>query len=306
MSKMHIERSIDIDASVEKVFQVLNDFNQWAVWSPWLLMDEHPNVRVSKDAKFYEWEGKRTGSGKMQIISEEENKTVEIDLNFLKPWKSQADVRFEVAPNADGSKVTWFMDSGWPFYLFFMKKMMMAYVGADYERGLDMLKAYVETGTVPSKLEFKGESIYQGCNYVGIKTTCSIDDVGSRMESDFGKLMEYEANNSVAIAEGFSIYHKWDLVKNLVSYSCAIPVKEAPSDLPSTMVKGSIPMTRIYTIRHVGRYQHLGNAWATFYSMHRGKEIKVIKGIHPFEIYRNNPREVDEKDLITDVNFAIK
>ncbi|MEQ9231347.1 MAG: SRPBCC family protein, partial [Cyclobacteriaceae bacterium] len=70
MSKMHIERSIDIDAPVEKVFQVLNDFNQWAVWSPWLLIDEHPNVRVSEDAKFYEWEGKRTGSGKMQIISE--------------------------------------------------------------------------------------------------------------------------------------------------------------------------------------------------------------------------------------------
>ena len=38
----------------------------------------------------------------------------------------------------------------------------------------------------------------------------------------------------------------------------------------------------------------------------RGKEIKVRKGIHPFETYMNDPSTTEANDLITHINFAVK
>ncbi len=307
MPKMHISKSIVVDAPADKVFQTITDFKKWQPWSPWLITEPEAKVTVSDDSKSYEWTGKRTGEGNMKILNEEENKSVDIDLNFLKPWKSHADVRFELSENGDGTKVTWLMDSSLPFFLFFMKKMMLAFIGADYERGLDMLKAYVETGSVPSKLEFKGRSNFDGCDYVGIRTDVSLDDVAKQMEGDYGKIHEFAENNPDNIqGMPLTVYHKWDMVNNRVVYTAAIPVKQVQSDLPDGFTSGNIPATEIETVRHIGRYQHLGNAWSTLYSMQQAKEIKQNKKIDPFEIYRNNPRETAEADLITDVNFPLK
>lgn len=307
MPKMQIERSIVIDAPVDKVYNILNDFNQWIVWSPWLIMSPQAKVTVSEDAKSYEWDGERVGSGSMRILSEDVNKSIDYDLVFLKPWKSQANVRFILEHEEDTTKVTWTMDSGLPFFMFFMKKMMEAFVGADYERGLDMLKAYAENDEVPSKLDWKGTSSFNGCKYVGIHTQCSLDDVGERMKNDFGKIWEFAGKDEENLdGDALTIYHKWDLVKNKISYTSAVPVKEVPADIPSGFTKGEIPATEVYTLEHTGRYQHLGNAWSTLYAMNRAKEFKTKKGIHPFERYLNNPEDTPEKELITQVHFAVK
>ena len=69
---------------------------------------------------------------------------------------------------------------------------------------------------------------------------------------------------------------------------------------------GEIPATKVHTLRHVGSYVHLGNAWTTLYSMQRNKEFKSAKGIHPFETYVNMPGQVPDKDLITDIHFPVK
>ena len=61
-------------------------------------------------------------------------------------------------------------------------------IGMDYDRGLAMLKEYVETGEVSSDLEFKGASDFAGGKYVGIKTDTSIENIGTAMEGDFEKL----------------------------------------------------------------------------------------------------------------------
>jgi len=261
---------------------------------------------VADDARSYEWEGTRVGSGNMKILEEKENEYIDYDLNFIKPWKSQAKTNFTLSQEGDATKVTWVMDSSLPFFMFFMKGMMEAFVGADYERGLDMLKAYVEDNEVPSNLQFTGNKPFSGTNWVGIKTTCSIDEVGQKMEADFGKVKSLSEGKELADVQIASIYHKWDIPKNKVSYTACMFVKDPISDLPEGFVSGTIPEVSCYVLRHVGRYQHLGNAWSTLYSMHRNKEFKTIKGIHPFEIYVNDPQETPEKELVTDIYFPIK
>ena len=307
MPKMYISRSVDIQAPADKIYKIITDYNQWRAWSPWLISEPEAKVTVAEDTRSYEWLGTRTGQGNMKILKEEENKSVDMDLIFLKPWKSQADVGFDLSENGETTKVTWVMNSNLPFFLFFMKKMMVALITSDYDRGLSMLKAYAETGTVPSKLEFPGSGSFPGCKYVGIKTECTMEQMSDKMQADIGKLLEYMDTHSDKICgEMIGIYHKWDMVKGIVIYTMAIQVSETPSDVPSGIVTDEIPAVSTHTVRHIGRYQHLGNAWFTIYSKQQAKEFKPLKNVHPFEIYRNNPNEVAEEELITDVVFPVK
>ncbi len=307
MAKMNISKSIHINAKPEKVFPIISDFEHWSAWSPWLIMEENVKVDVEKDGKAYSWEGDRVGSGNMKVTAEKTNEVVECDLNFLKPWKSYAKVDLKLKEVNEGTEVTWTMDSSLPFFMFFMKKMMVAFVGMDYERGLRLLKDYVEDGEVHSKLNFKGNQMYHGCDYVGIKRSCSIDEMGKSMREDFTKLQQYfEDNNTEKGGNPLSIYHKWDMVNRKASYTAAIPCKSAPEKLANNMINGNIPKIAVHSIEHTGTYEHLGNAWSAQYSMQRSKTFKMNKKIDPFEVYKNDPSEVDAKELITEINFATK
>ena len=82
MPKTHVSKSITIDRSAEEIFSKLNDFNQWPQWSPWLICEPDARVEVAPDAKYYEWEGKRVGSGNMRIINEQPNDSIDYDLTF--------------------------------------------------------------------------------------------------------------------------------------------------------------------------------------------------------------------------------
>lgn len=307
MPKMHIDRSVVIDAPLEKVKSTVNDFHHWQPWSPWLISDPEAQVDVRADGKYYEWQGPRSGSGNMTVLKEAEHRT-DYDLTFLKPWKSKAKVAFKFVAQGDQStKVSWTMDSSLPFFMFFMAKSMTAFVSSDYDRGLNMLKDYIEAGSVPSKLVFKGESRFEGVKFVGIKRATSISDMDVKMSADFETIGKYaeEQGDNVA-APPMSIYHKWDMVKQAAEYSAVLPVQDVPSDLPSEMYSGSIPEGKIHTVQHIGAYRHLGNAWTTMYMLQRAKEFKPLKHVHPFETYENAPGEVPDEELITNVNFMVK
>lgn len=307
MPKMSIKRSVQVNAPVDKVFNVLNDFNSWTAWSPWLIMDPNAKVTVRDDAKYYEWEGERVGSGNMAITREKENESIDYDLLFLKPWKSKAKVSFYTKANGDQTEVMWTMDSSLPFFMFWMKRMMEAFVGMDYERGLNLLKDYVEHGEIKSKLNFKGETNYAGSQYIGINRTCKKEELGAQMSADFGKLSEYMHDKKDNISGNtFSIYAKWDMVKNLITYTLGIPVKEVPSDLPEGMMSGSIPSTQVYELHHTGSYAHIANAWSTLNNMARGKAFKWNKKIWPWEEYLNDPASTSADELETTVYFPIK
>lgn len=307
MPKMQIDKSIHIDAKPEDVYAKVSDFNHWQPWSPWLIMEHGVKVDVEKGGKYYSWEGDRVGSGNMKITSEKENESVDYDLTFLKPWKSHAKVGFKIKADGNGSKVNWTMESSLPFFMFWMKKMMTAFVGMDYERGLKMLKDYVEDGKVNSELEFTGNTVYEGCKYVGIKSGCTIDDMGEDMKKSFGTLEAFFANNNIERAgDSISIYHKWDMINRRAEYTSAIPVKEVPGNLDASLISGEIPKLNVHIVSHKGSYAHMGNAWTTQYNMQRAKEFKHNKKVDPFEVYRNNPMEVEESELLTEVNFATK
>jgi len=307
MPALQIVRQKQINVPPEHMYDILSDLSQWPSWSPWLIAEPEATVTVHPTGKSYSWQGARVGEGHMKITSEENPHRIALELVFVKPWKSTATVSMDIEPTATGSMVTWSMASRLPFFMFFMKKMMTAFIGNDYERGLNLLKDYAEDGEVHSKLGFTGRSAYPGCNYVGIKRSCTMGDMPTLMEADFTALItESMQHRNCRPQDAICIYHKWDMVRGTMSYTAGIPYDGDMPTIPSAQLSDSIPPTDVYTMTHTGPYHHLGNAWSTLYGMVRSKEIKARRGLHPFETYGNSPKDTMPRDLVTYVHFPVR
>ena len=307
MPKMNISRSVHINAPSSKVYNTLTDMANWKMWSPWIIAEPEAKIDVKPDNNAYSWEGKRLGSGGMEITKTKENKEVTYDLNFIKPWKSYAAIKFDLEEKNNGTEVTWHMDSSLPWFMFWMKKNMEAFLGSDYERGLLLLKDYVEDGKAHSHLGWNGVKEYPGCTFVGIKRSTSQAEMPSLMQADFERLIAYAMTlDGSKKEESFSQYHKFDFVKKTASYTCGVPVKSAPENLPEGMFVGQLAPTKVYQIEHTGPYAHIGNAWSTGHMMMRNKEFKGSKKYHPFETYGNSPKNTAPNDLISYINFPLK
>jgi effector-binding domain-containing protein len=307
MPKIHIKRSTVINASVSKIYEVLIDFRQWPIWSPWLRLEPGAKIEIAEDGESYQWEGKRVGSGKMTIIGITPNEESVYDLLFLKPFKSRATVAFKLEAQGNACLVTWLMDTSLPFYMGWMKKTMIANMNADYDRGLLMLKDYLEKGEVVSESYEEGVSHYPGCSYVGVTTECTLEEMKSTMEDDFSELSIWVDNEELdVVGEPLTIYHKVDRVKNQCAFTIAVPIEGEPASIPRPYHMGNIPEMKTFKILHEGPYKHLSNAWALGAAMIQSKEIDVIKGYPPFEIYENDPQDTADELLETGIYFPVK
>jgi hypothetical protein len=150
-NEFSLVRSADIHASPDKIFAQLNDFKNWAGWSPWEGMDPNMQRNYSgptsgKGAK-YAWVGnKKVGEGNMEITRSSPNTSIELDLNFLKPFEASNVTEFTLVPKGDTTKLIWEMRGPTPFMMKIMHLFMSMdrMVGKDFEKGLANLKSIVE------------------------------------------------------------------------------------------------------------------------------------------------------------------
>lgn len=305
MPKLALTRTIVVKRPPSEVFARVAQLGEWTAWSPWAILDPQSKNTTSPDGKHFTWSGPRTGSGEMHVLSEDENRSVDIDLVFLTPFKSQARVRFDLTQEGDGTKVAWSMDSSLPFFLFFMTKTMTTMLGMDFERGLRMLKDLVETGSVPSVITYPGKATFGPVEYVGITATCPMDQIGESMTPAFDRLRALQKERALELSGApLSIYREWNIGKFRTTFTVAFPVAAVPAGLPAGIEAGTIQQLSTYALEHRGAYHHLGNAWSTGMTMSRSKEFKQGKQ-PPFEVYVDDPSTTDEKDLRVVIHFPL-
>ncbi len=307
-----VSRSIEISVSSTEIDSALVDFKHWPDWSPWLCMDKQATLNyfgtTGSKGSGYQWQGKWVGEGRLSLTSIESSRLGML-LEFVKPWKSTSQVGFDwVENNGQSVTLTWTMDGQLPLWLFFMKATMQAMIGMDYQRGLLMLKDYLETGQVVTDSEVVGIVDTEAQPYVGIRQKCSIDQISYSMEQVIARLHDSVENLSLdSVGPPFTIYHVWDMKQQLCDYTLAYPVKKDLSHKDLPLKLGVRPSTRSLKIIHTGEYKHLGNAWMTGHSrIQNDKTMKLHKKIPGFEIYRSNPEETAAKDLQTEIYIPLK
>ena len=144
-----VQRSIVIEEPAESIFSMVSDFNTWQSWSPWLSQEPECPVEImgvpGNSGHRQSWSGKKIGSGHIELTRAVSGQSLEYDLFFIKPWKSQSKASFLFSQEDQSTRVIWSMEGTLPIFLFFMKKKMSAMIGKDYERGLVMLKEQLES-----------------------------------------------------------------------------------------------------------------------------------------------------------------
>lgn len=146
-----VERSIAIQAPPERIFPFINDYRQWAAWSPYENKDPamkrtYGATTAGKGAT-YAWEGDgNVGQGSMAIEESRPPSRVAIRLDFVKPIEAHNRVDFTLVPQGDSTTVTWAMQGPAPYVSRLMQVFfdMDNMVGRDFEAGLAKLKAVAE------------------------------------------------------------------------------------------------------------------------------------------------------------------
>jgi uncharacterized protein YndB with AHSA1/START domain len=147
----HVERTVNIKATPDKLFPYINDFHQWQPWSPYEKLDPAMTRRFSGAAAgegaVYEWEGNsKAGAGRITITQAVPSSKILLNLEMLKPFAATNDVAFTLRPEGDTTQVTWAMDGRNTLLPKVMSLFlnMDAMVGDQFEEGLNNLKAVAE------------------------------------------------------------------------------------------------------------------------------------------------------------------
>ncbi len=150
-NSFRLERSIVINTPPDKPFALVNDFHEWTKWSPFENVDADLKRTYggapSGVGATYDWDGKKSGVGHMEIIEAPVPQKVVIKLDFIKPFEQHNMAVFSFTPNGATTTATWTMTGPMAFM---NKAMSMAMpmekmMGPVFEQGLASMKQAAES-----------------------------------------------------------------------------------------------------------------------------------------------------------------
>ncbi|WP_426702596.1 SRPBCC family protein [Rhodanobacter sp. Col0626] len=146
-----VERVTTIKAPPERIFALINDFHQWASWSPYEKLD--PAMKrdfsgaASGEGAVYAWKGNsKVGQGRMEITQSSPTSKIIIQLDFIRPFEGHNIAEFTLQPHGDVVDVRWSMHGPSSY----ISKLMSVFfsmdrmIGKSFEAGLANLKAVAE------------------------------------------------------------------------------------------------------------------------------------------------------------------
>ena len=145
----HVERAIAIDAPPEKIYAIVKDMRRFNEWSPWYAVDpkteytfEGPDSGVGQKMTWSS-EDPQVGKGSQTIVEAEADRKIVTELDFGEMGKAQATLT--LSPLDKGTAVVWIFET--PVEGIMERWMSLSFdrwIGADYVKGLDLLKRLAE------------------------------------------------------------------------------------------------------------------------------------------------------------------
>ena len=295
-----VKREQVLNAPVERAFSYVQDFRNWPAWSPWLMHEPDCRLDYSKATEVgggYSWDGKFVGAGSMQHQAIEHNKSMAMQIKFLRPFKSVAKVNWQFQPiDADSCKVIWSFSGKLPFYLSWMRQMLEKMLGMDYQMGLALLAGQLDPQCEHPQLEFVGECQLEPQPAIKHDYSGSFAQIGAVSQQTFPQLLQQAGDRLAGMP--MIVYHKVDLKKQTTVCSMAVPVNSLDKDEASLQVPGG----KYFKVRLSGSYEFLELAWYSAINHLRMRKIKWLKKQPTLEAYPNDPRQVkSNNELVTEL-----
>lgn len=290
MPSWNVDQSIEINADVGSVYDLVSDFRTWTSWSPWLIAEPTTQVEISPIGNAvrskYHWVGKIVGEGQLTHESLVPRESVRSRLEFIKPMRSVCSTGLDLQPIGEKTKLTWWIRGNLPWFVFWLKPKIVCMVGLDFSRGLAMIKELAESGKVSSRSDVLGVEAIAPLRLAGLRGRCAIRDVQAEITKLLPELSSRYRNEGIPL-EGALVVHYNRL--NTTTGHCEFLVGRA---IPDTLILPEhaglcdlrIPAKRAFHVKHFGLPMHLLNAWSVADRISEYQRLKIASGDR-LEIY---------------------
>ncbi len=316
-SKHAVERSINIERPAATVFTLLNSYHAFNEWSPWAELDPNATyVRSGPESGVgarLSWSGdpRLVGTGWQEITASLPYERIESRLDFGP--QGAAESYFDLQPGPDGVRVSWGFQTDVTAGQGLLGSVMGRYfglfldrwVGADYERGLEQLKAYAES--LPAIDVAGGEIevlLVEAAPIVYLSGATSQDatDVAAALASAYRRVTAFIDAHGLQVAGApMAITRAWDEFG--YRFDAAIPVSELADVAGEGVQTGYSPAGRAARIIHRGPYEELLASYerlAAYMTAHG-----LPQGALSWEVYVSDPAELPPERLETHIYVLI-
>jgi effector-binding domain-containing protein/carbon monoxide dehydrogenase subunit G len=313
--QVHVERSIVIDAPRATVYSLLDGFKQFNKWSPWAALD--PNAKYTREGPEFgvgakqSWVGdpKTVGSGSQEIVELKPLELVKCRLDFGD--KGLATAQFALAPESNGTKVTWSLDSDMgagPIGRYF-GLMMDRWIGADYEKGLAGLKSLAES--LP-KTDFAALAVALvdvapvTVAYVEAQSSKDIKEIGATIGASYAKIGAFmKAQGLKQAGAPITINKRYD--DTGYAFDAAIPVDKAPAkEVPAgspVKVKSTYSGKALKVVMK-GPYASMPKVYDQLHALMAARAYEPAG--RPWDEYVSDPGTTPEVDVVTNIYQPVK
>jgi effector-binding domain-containing protein/uncharacterized protein YndB with AHSA1/START domain len=317
-AKVHVERSITINATPEAVFAHIGDLQKWDAWSPWKKRDpkmentyEGENGQVGQKS-IWKSEHPKVGNGSMTITETKPNELLITTMDF-----GMGDAPkgiFKLEPMGDSTKLTWAMDGtgeGLAWYMKPMSKyfnlMMDGMIGPDFEEGLAGIKAIAEGGATPkadlSSLTYTVEEVnpVETFALAGPTHKIKVEQIPLYLGKFFPLLMKSAKANKLKAGLPTAVYHFWDGKETEIEAVLPVDTVKLNPDFPTRKIGGG----KALKVDYYGAYDKAEKAHTDINTYAEAKGLK-IKG-EPWEVYVTDPMtEKDTAKWLTQIYYPIE
>ncbi len=311
MTPLSVQKSVVIQASLDRAYASVRSFRDWVKWCSWLAIQPDCERHFLQDNGGFAWEGVVAGECRVEVVHEDGPRSLRLKISRLQPWKWQGELEFKFRDlgGGQGSELTWTIEGGLPYARLRDAERAAAELRSEADLALALLRSFVETGAAPCKLETPGRVLYPGGHYLGLRWKGAITEIPAAIPAAFGKLTDWMKDHRVAALGPRALFcQEWEVARGICEVTPAILVGKGTvkGRLPAGFATFNVPPGRAELVRLAGPYAFLPLAWSAAKARVDALDLDPSSAAEPFEIYENSPSKTPPGQLSTAVYVPVR
>jgi len=304
--RYQVRRSLSMKVDRQQVFDKLRDLRGWGEWSPWLMHERDARLAFSEgtgEGDWYSWDGQRVGAGTLTHVEFNEPSRIDQRIEFVRPFRSQASVVWELSGKDGETEVTWGMEGSLPLYLRPLRATMTQMIAKDYDLGLLLLRGTLDPQAERPRIEFVGTTEVAPRTALTIPFKGGKDAMIKAMEDGFERLVATAGRGITG--QPFAAYHKVDPKAMYFECDMAVPVSEETQ--AGDLVRKSLGGGKYFEVELTGSYDFLDLAWHSAIAHIRMRKLAMDRSRPCLEVYENDPGTLqDTNEIRTRLYVAVR
>ncbi len=303
--KYYIERTIDINASQDFVFNQVADLNNYHEWNPWAKQDSKAKHSVVGNGvgQVYKWKGDTIGEGSLTNMKFIEQKQIDQSLKFVTPWESEAYNGVKLQPIKNGTKVIWIMEGDLDYPIGrYMKTMIESKVTKDFDSGLKLLKDRCESLNIDAISIF---DFHTSKFYAIVESVNSIDEGKVKVKNAIDELELFISKNKIKNISPISSYtNSFDVKTGKWELMVLLPVESNNIKTEGRIIPFEITSQKTVKSIHKGP---LNKAKFTYVKMYDFIKMNGLKASpKSYEININHYTAKTDDDYLTEIHIFLE